>query len=54
MFEQWLTRLQEMDFPTQIRESAFLFPSIETVHVFALVLVVALVYDYRKGALEWD
>ncbi|HVC00578.1 MAG TPA: NADH-quinone oxidoreductase subunit A [Steroidobacteraceae bacterium] len=22
--------------------------------VFALVLVVALVYDYRKGALEWD
>jgi hypothetical protein len=40
MFEQWLTRLQEMDFPTQIRESGFLFPSIETVHVFALVLVV--------------
>ena len=22
--------------------------------IFALVLVVALVYDYRKGALEWD
>jgi NADH-quinone oxidoreductase subunit A len=22
--------------------------------VFALILVVALVYDYRKGALEWD
>ena len=22
--------------------------------VFALVLVVALIYDYRKGALEWD
>jgi hypothetical protein len=40
MFEQWLARLQEMDFPTQIRESGFLFPSIETVHVFALVLVV--------------
>ncbi len=40
MFEQWLTRLQDMDFPTQIRESAFLFPTIETVHVFALVLVV--------------
>jgi hypothetical protein len=35
-----LTWLQELDFPTQIRESAFLFPSIETVHVFALVLVV--------------
>jgi NADH-quinone oxidoreductase subunit A len=22
--------------------------------IFALILVVALVYDYRKGALEWD
>ena len=22
--------------------------------VFALILVVALAYDYRKGALEWD
>jgi len=22
--------------------------------VFALVLVIALVYDYKKGALEWD
>ena len=22
--------------------------------IFALVLVVALVYDYQKGALEWD
>jgi hypothetical protein len=40
MFEQLFTRLQEMDFPTQIRESGILFPAIETVHVFALVLVV--------------
>jgi NADH-quinone oxidoreductase subunit A len=22
--------------------------------IFALVLVVALIYDYQKGALEWD
>jgi NADH:ubiquinone oxidoreductase subunit 3 (subunit A) len=22
--------------------------------IFALILVVALVYDYKKGALEWD
>ena len=22
--------------------------------IFALVLVVALIYDYKKGALEWD
>jgi hypothetical protein len=38
--EAALTWLQDLDFPTQIRESALLFPSIETVHVFALVLVV--------------
>lgn len=35
-----LTRLQDLSFPTQIRESDWLFPTIETVHVFALVLVV--------------
>ena len=34
---QWL---QDLSFPTEIRESAWLFPTIETVHVFALVLVV--------------
>jgi hypothetical protein len=38
--EQALTRLQELSLPTQIRESDWLFPTIETVHVFALVLVV--------------
>ena len=38
--EQALTRLQDLSFPTQIRESDWLFPTIETVHVFALVLVV--------------
>jgi hypothetical protein len=35
-----LTALQEMNIPTQIRESDWLFPTIETLHVFALVLVV--------------
>jgi hypothetical protein len=35
-----LNWLQDLSFPTEIRESAWLFPSIETVHVFALVLVV--------------
>lgn len=39
MFEA-LTRLQDLSLPTEIRESAWLFPTIETVHVFALVLVV--------------
>lgn len=33
-------RLQDLGLPTQIRESGWLFPTIETVHVFALVLVV--------------
>ncbi len=38
--QQALTKLQNLSFPTQIRESDWLFPTIETVHVFALVLVV--------------
>jgi hypothetical protein len=32
--------LQDLPFPTLIRESDWLFPTIETVHVLALVLVV--------------
>jgi hypothetical protein len=32
--------LQNLSFPTEIRESVWLFPTIETVHVFAVVLVV--------------
>ncbi|HEY2678298.1 MAG TPA: DUF6644 family protein [Steroidobacteraceae bacterium] len=35
-----LTWLQNLNFPTQIRESEWLFPTIETVHVLALVLLV--------------
>ncbi|HMK84337.1 MAG TPA: NADH-quinone oxidoreductase subunit A [Steroidobacteraceae bacterium] len=46
-------------------EIAFFFPWAVSLHatgtfglvsmlIFAIVLVVALVYDYRKGALEWD
>jgi hypothetical protein len=38
--EDALTRLQDLSFPTEIRESVWLFPTIETVHVLALVLVV--------------
>jgi hypothetical protein len=41
--EQTLTRLRDLSFPTQIRESDWLFPTIETVHVFALVLVVGTI-----------
>ena len=42
-FEQALTRLQDLGLPTQIRESDWMFPTIETVHVFALVLVVGTI-----------
>jgi hypothetical protein len=41
--EQALTWLQDLNFPTQIRESPWLFPTIETVHVFALVFVVGTI-----------
>ena len=35
--------LQDTDFATQIRESALLFPAIETIHVIALTLVVGMI-----------
>jgi hypothetical protein len=38
--EQTMTWLQNLPLPTRIRESEWLFPTIETVHVFALVLVI--------------
>ncbi|MGA2190206.1 MAG: DUF6644 family protein [Steroidobacteraceae bacterium] len=43
---QWL---QDLGFPTEIRESDWLFPSIETVHVLALTLVIGsiLMVDVR-------
>ena len=40
---QALARLQDLPLPTQIRESDWMFPTIETVHVFALVLVVGTI-----------
>ena len=42
-------RLQDLSFPTDIRESDWLFPTIETMHVLALVLVVGsiLMVDLR-------
>jgi hypothetical protein len=36
--------LQNLSFPTNIRESTWLFPTIETVHVLALVLVVGSIF----------
>jgi hypothetical protein len=54
MFEEALTRVQDLSLPTQIRESVWLFPTIETVHVFALVLVVGsiMVVDLRLLGLS--
>jgi hypothetical protein len=43
VLERALTWLQDLNFPTQIRESPWLFPTIETVHVFALVFVVGTI-----------
>jgi len=42
-------QLQDLSFPSQIRESDWLFPTLETVHVLALVLVVGsiLIADLR-------
>lgn len=49
-----LTWLQNLNFPTDIRESGWLFPAIETVHVFALVLVVGsiMAVDLRLMGLS--
>lgn len=38
--EQTMEWLQNLPLPMRIRESEWMFPTIETVHVFALVLVV--------------
>jgi hypothetical protein len=43
---QWL---QDLSFPTEIRESDWLFPTIETVHVLTLALVIGsiVMVDFR-------
>jgi len=52
--ERALAWLQDLNFPTQIRESEWLFPTIETIHVFALVLVVGsiMTVDLRLMGLS--
>jgi len=42
--ERFMAWLQDLWLPTQIRESAWIFPTIETVHVFALTLVVGSIF----------
>ncbi|HEY0801395.1 MAG TPA: DUF6644 family protein, partial [Steroidobacteraceae bacterium] len=48
---QWL---QDLSFPTNIRESTWVFPTLETVHVLALVLVIGsiLTVDLRLLGLS--
>ena len=45
----WLTRLEGTPFATAIRESTWLFPTIETVHVLCIVPVVGsiMIVDLR-------
>jgi hypothetical protein len=45
----WLTQLESTSFATAIRESTWLFPTIETLHVLCIVLVVGsiLIVDLR-------
>jgi hypothetical protein len=45
----WLTSLESTSFATAIRESTWLFPTIESVHVLCIVLVVGsiMVVDLR-------
>jgi hypothetical protein len=51
--EQTLTWLQDLPLPAQIRESDWMFPTIETVHVFALVLVVGSIMTVDLRLLGW-
>jgi hypothetical protein len=52
-FHQACEWLQNLDFPTDVREGTWLFPTIETVHVLALVTVVGytLLIDLRLVGL---
>jgi hypothetical protein len=49
MIKQWLQALEATPWGTAVRESTWLFPTIETIHVLALVLVVGsiMVVDLR-------
>jgi NADH-quinone oxidoreductase subunit A len=35
-------------------EIAFLFPWAVSMGIFLAVLVVGFIYEWKKGALEWD
>lgn len=52
--ENALRWLQNLPFPTNIRESEWLFPTIETIHVFAVVLVIGsiMLVDLRLLGLS--
>ena len=49
MLNSLLQTLQDLPLPTAIRQSTWMFPTVETVHVLALVLVVSsiLMVDLR-------
>jgi len=49
MIKQWLQALEATPWGTAVRESTWMFPTVETIHVLALVLVVGsiMVVDLR-------
>ncbi|MGD0677299.1 MAG: DUF6644 family protein [Polyangiaceae bacterium] len=51
--DAWLTRLQDTDWATAIRESGSLFPWVESVHVLALTLVVGSISVVDLRLLGW-
>ena len=50
---EFCTALQDTDLATTIRENDWLFPAIETIHVFALVLVVGSIATVDRRLLGW-
>jgi hypothetical protein len=49
MYNEFFTRLEATPFATAVRESTWMFPTIETLHVLAITLVVGtiMIVDFR-------
>lgn len=52
-FDSWLTRLQETDVATAVRENGALFPWVEALHVLALTVVVGSIAIVDLRLLGW-
>ena len=49
-FAQWL---DQSSFGHEMRESLYLFPIIETLHVFGIVSLVSSAFCWIYGSLAW-